>query len=67
MKIVDFLEENKMEITNLDRGHYQGQVKVNMNFLNITTHCLLHILIAHLESFPKHYNKIIFHEILFEL
>ncbi|KAG5326559.1 AMPN Aminopeptidase, partial [Acromyrmex heyeri] len=33
-----------------------------VNFLNGTPYFLLHIFIAYLESFPKHYNKIIFHE-----
>jgi len=30
-------------------------------FLNGTPYILLHIFIAYLESFPKHYNKTFFH------
>jgi len=39
----------------------QGQGKVTLNFLNGTPYFLLHILVAHLESFPKHYNYVSFH------
>jgi len=35
---------------------FEGHVKVTTNFLNGTPYILLHILIACLESFPKHYN-----------
>jgi len=34
----------------------ESHVKVTSNFLNGTPYMLLHILVAHLESFPKHYN-----------
>src|SRR5580765_5319599 len=34
----------------------EGHVMVTSNFLNGTPHILLHILVACLESFPKHYN-----------
>jgi len=39
----------------------QGHFKVNLIFLNGTLYILLHIFIAYLESFPKHYNKTYFH------
>ena len=48
LKVVSFLGE----ITDL--GHYQNQVKININFLNRIPHFLLHILVVHFESFPKH-------------
>jgi len=35
---------------------FEGHVKVTFNFLNRIPYILLHILVAHLESFPKHYN-----------
>ncbi|EZA62079.1 hypothetical protein X777_06195 [Ooceraea biroi] len=38
-----------------------GHMKVIFNFLNRTYYFSLHILVAYLESFPKHYNKIFFH------
>jgi len=34
----------------------EGHVNVTFNFLNRTSYFLLHILVDHLESFPKHYN-----------
>jgi len=40
---------------------HQDQSNVTLNFLNGTPYFLLHIPIAHPESFPKHYNKIFFH------
>jgi len=35
---------------------FEVHVKVTFNFLNGTTYFLLNILVAYLESFPKHYN-----------
>jgi len=35
---------------------FEGHVKVTSIFLNGTHYIFLHILVAHLESFPKHYN-----------
>jgi hypothetical protein len=35
-------------------------LKATFNFLNGTPYFSLHILTAHLESFPKHYNYLIF-------
>jgi len=49
------------------KGHFQGHLKVNFRFLNGTPYFLLHILVAYLDSFPKHYNKVFFHLVLFEL
>jgi len=46
---------------------FEGRVKVTSNFLNGTPYILLHILIACPESFPKHYNKVFLHWVLFEL
>jgi len=40
---------------------FEGHVNVTSNFLNGTPYILLHILIACLESFPKHYNEVSFH------
>ncbi|EFN62737.1 hypothetical protein EAG_01434 [Camponotus floridanus] len=42
----------KLKLTKPPEGH----VKVSSNFLNGTPYMLLHILVAHLKSFPKHYN-----------
>jgi len=36
-------------------------------FFNGNSYFLLHILVAYLECFPKHYNKVTFHWILSEL
>jgi len=36
-------------------------------FFNENLYFLLHVLIAYLESFPKHYNKVTFHWVLSEL
>jgi len=36
-------------------------MKVTFNFFNETLYFLLCILIAYLESFPKHYNKVFLH------
>jgi len=44
----------------------QNQIKVIIVFLNENLYFLLHILIAYLESFPKHYNKVTFHWVLSE-
>jgi len=44
----------------------QNQIKVIVSF-NGNPYFLLHILIAYLESFPKHYNKVTFHWVLSEL
>jgi len=41
-----------------------GVIKVramSLKFLNRIPYFSLHILVSHLESFPKHYNKIFFH------
>jgi len=38
-----------------------------ITFLNGNPYFLIHILIAYLESFPKHYNKVTFHWVLSEL
>jgi len=35
---------------------FEGHVKVTSIFLNGTPYIFLHILVAYLESFPKHYN-----------
>jgi len=35
--------------------------------LNENPYFLLHILVAYLENFPKHYDKVTFHWVLFEL
>jgi len=40
---------------------HQDQSNVTLNFLKRNLYFSLHILTAHLESFPKHYNKIFFH------
>ncbi|EFN60776.1 hypothetical protein EAG_02247 [Camponotus floridanus] len=37
----------------------EGHVKVSSNFINGIPYMLLHILVAHLKSFPKHYNYIL--------
>lgn len=42
--------------------HLQGQVKINMNFLNRSHYFLLHIFVVEVEMFSKHYyNKVFFH------
>jgi len=33
-----------------------GDLKVNLKILNGNPYFLLHILVAYLKSFPKHYN-----------
>jgi len=35
---------------------FEGHIKVTLNFLNGTYYLSLHILVAYLQSFPKHYN-----------
>jgi len=45
---------------------FQNQVKFIIVFLNGNSYFLLHILVAYLESFPKHYNKVTFHWIFSE-
>jgi len=35
---------------------FEGHMKITFNFLNGTYYLSLHILVAYLESFPKHYN-----------
>jgi len=35
---------------------FEDHMKVTFNFLNGTLNFLLHIFIAYLEGFPKHYN-----------
>jgi len=46
---------------------FEGHMKFTFNFLNRTYYLSLHILVAYLEGFPKHYNKISFLQVLFEL
>jgi len=48
-------------------GHFQGHLKVNFLFLNGNSYFLFLLLVAYLESFPKHYNKVFLHSVLFEL
>ena len=40
---------------------FEGHMKVPSIFLNGIPYFLLHILVADLESFLKHYNKVFFH------
>jgi len=49
------------------KGHFQGNLKVNVRFLNGNPYFLLFILVAYLDSFPKHYNKVFLYSALFEL
>jgi len=52
----------------LDLGvYFRGHLKDNLIFLNRNPHFSLYILIASLKSFSKHYNKVIFCLVLFEL
>jgi len=43
------------------------KIKVIIVFFNRNFYFLLHILVAYLESFPNHYNKVTFHWVLSEL
>jgi hypothetical protein len=36
-------------------------INVNFKFFNENSYSLLHFLVVDLESFSKHYNKVIFH------
>jgi len=45
---------------------FKGHFKI-LIFLNKSPYFLLHILVTYLESFPKHYNNVFFHGVLFEL
>jgi len=40
---------------------FEDHVKVTFNFLNRTPNFLLLILVAYLERFPEHYNKVFLH------
>ena len=46
---------------------FEGYVMITSIFLNCNPYFLLHILVAYLERFSKHYNKVFFQEVLFEL
>jgi len=39
---------------------FESHVKIIINFLNEISYISLHILIAYLESFLKHYNQVLF-------
>ena len=54
-------------VINLTGWRYQGQSNVTLNFLNGMLYFSLHILVAHFENFPRHYNKIFVHEITFRV
>jgi len=49
-----------------DLGSIQDHSEINFEVSYGTPSFSLHILVAHLESFPK-YNKIFFYEVFFEL
>jgi len=50
-----------------DLRRHQGQVKVISIFFNGAPYFCFQNLITDVESFPKRYKKIFFHEVLFEL
>ena len=56
----------KVSDLKFDLESIQDHSKVNFEISYGTPSFSLHILVAHLESFPK-YNKILFYEVLFEL